>query len=63
MVESREGGHARKLTELGPNHHKIKTGTIAGGATGTDNSENVLPELCSETVWPKVCLIPMLRLL
>lgn len=63
MIESYKGGHARKFIELGPNHHKIKSGTMAGGAKVMDNSENVLPELCSETVWPKVCLIPMLHLL
>ena len=63
MVESYEGGHARKFIELGPNHHKIKSGTIAGGANVMDNSENVLSELYNETVWPKVCLILMLHLL
>lgn len=28
-----------------------------------DHSENVLPELCNETVLPKACLITMLHLL
>lgn len=63
MVESYKRGHARKFIELGPNHHKIKSGTIAGAAKVMDNSENVLPELYNETVWPKVCLILLLHLL